>query len=249
MPILLRGLVDKRFVTNGYYSAVATSTPTAQDTVFCDDEDIAIKAGGDFILLVPRWQRLAYGTDGAFAAQSWRMTSASATFTGDVGNGNVIWLTKPAYFSNGGGEIMAVSSVVNDTTIVVRRLGLTDGRGVPPGGTSAQTGVEYAVPTLIPQIYEATRELERRLGIDANTVGRTVDDVRDLHDLQLATVLTVLIDRISTSLQSDAQSIWNNKLRNYSAELDDVLARLRVRWGPVGSIEPEESPFTMRFGR
>ena len=47
-------------------SAAAAATPvigTALATVYCTDEDVAVRAGGDFILLCPKWQSRAYGTD------------------------------------------------------------------------------------------------------------------------------------------------------------------------------------------
>lgn len=222
---------------------------TALETVFCNDEDIAIKAGGDFVLLTPQWQRLAYGTDGAFSAGSFTMTSATATFTGDLQDGNVIWLTKPVNYYHGG-ELLAVSSVPDDTSLVLRRVGIPDGVGVPPGGNSALTGVEYAVPTMMPQIEEATRELSRRLNIDPDVIGRTPQDIHDLHDLELATVLTVLINRMSSELQADAKSGWNVKLKNFKDEFDSVMSRLRLRWdtSTSGGV-PETSSVTMRWSR
>lgn len=224
------------------------SATTTLETIYCDDEDIAIKAGGDFMLLAPRWQRLAYGIDGAFAAQSFAMTSQTATFTDDVADGNVIWLTKPADYYRGG-EIFAISSVDDDNTITLRRLGTPDGVGLPPGGLAARAGVEFSVPTMMPQIIEATLELSRRLGIDANTIGRTPQDVRDLHDLQLATVLMVLVAQTAVMFQSDSKGGWSLKNQNHSAELESVLSRLRVRWGPSGSDDAETSAVTMRIGR
>src|SRR3954468_19888734 len=89
---------------------------------FCTDEDIVVKAGGDFINLCPRYQVRAYGNDGVIPANSFTMTSSSATFTDDVTDGNIILLTKPVTTFRTAGEIMVIDSVPTMTSVIVRRI-------------------------------------------------------------------------------------------------------------------------------
>lgn len=228
------------------------TTSAILTTTFATDEDIVVEAGGDFVLLTPTWQRLAYGTDGAFAAGSFTMTSATANFTGNLADGNVMWLTKPADTYRGG-ELLIVDSVASATSVVLRRVRAANGIGVPPaGGPGALAGVEYRSLTLFPQIEEATHEISRRFGVDPARIGRTPSDLADLRDLRTACVLMVMQTQLMGQLQADQNSGWNVKYRNYSQALEDVLARLHVRWlssaDGSGSADDTAS-VTMRWGR
>lgn len=211
-------------------------------TVYCTDEDIAVRAGGDFALLCPRWQKLAYGTDGALAANSFTLTSASASFTGDVTTGHVVWLKKPTSSFTGSGELLAVDSVPTSTSLVLRRLGLDSGIGQPPS-TSSVSSIEYVVQSLGPQIEEASFALNQAYRIDPAWSGRMPSDVYDLRDLRQACVLTVLMQRLQAEVQDKSDAAWALKLRTYATELAEVRSRLQLRWS-----QDDRRPATNWFG-
>ena len=57
------------------------AAPDLLTTVYATDENIAIRAGGDFAPLCPDWQKLASGSDGVFTAGSpWVLNSPSVDF-------------------------------------------------------------------------------------------------------------------------------------------------------------------------
>ena len=46
--------------------AAVSNLPDPTSPVYCTDEDLAVRAGGDWFLLCPAWQQMAAGTDGVF---------------------------------------------------------------------------------------------------------------------------------------------------------------------------------------
>jgi hypothetical protein len=82
--------------------------PSQLATVYATDESIAIRASGDFTTLSPDWQKLAYGTDGTFAAGSpWVLSSASVNFAvAGVTTSHVVLLRKPNSAFKGGGRAL-----------------------------------------------------------------------------------------------------------------------------------------------
>ena len=91
------------------------AAPDQLATVYATDENIAIRASGDFTMLCPDWQKLAYGTDGAFAAGApWVLTSASVDFAvAGVTTQHVVLLRKPSTVFKGSGELLAVDSAAD----------------------------------------------------------------------------------------------------------------------------------------
>jgi hypothetical protein len=224
------------------------STSSRLTTVYCTDEDIAVTAGGDYALLCPRWQKLASGTDGSITASTWVLNSASASFvTGGLASGHVVWLQKPVATFKGQGDLFAVSSVAA-TALTLRRVGLATGVGQYPV-TATTSSIEYQVLTLDPQIEESSFEMNRRFNIDAGVTGRTPSDVYDLRDLRQATVLDVLVRRLTSEIQDTKDASWAFKLKSYRMALDTTLARLSIRWGSTGSTAPEMPQFRTRLVR
>src|SRR4029077_5216092 len=94
--------------------------------------------------------------------------------------------------------------------------------------------VVFTVNTLDPQIEEASFDLKRRFGIDELVAGRSSYWVYDLRDLRMATVLSVLLDRYTQETRSD-KGDFALKIGRIRQQLDDVLGRVQVRWGPTGT--------------
>jgi hypothetical protein len=218
-------------------------------TVYATDENIAVRASGDFAMLCPDWQKLAFGTDGTFAAGSpWVLTSASVNFTAaGVSAQHVVLLSKPSTAFKGSGELLAVQSAT-DNAITLRRLGGSLNAGQPPAQAAGLTGVEFLIATLDPQIEEASFDLNRRFLIDPNLAGRTPSDIYDLRDLRQACVLTVLAQRYAAEVRG-SQGDFALKLAQVRQELSEVLPRLQLRWGPSGLDTPSTNWFSTRLVR
>lgn len=216
--------------------------------VYAADEHLAIRAGGDFATLVPEWQLLAEGVDGAFVDGSpWELVSPSADFeAGGIAPGHVVRLTKPTTAFRGSGHLLAVDSV-SGSSLTLRRIGWAAGAGKPPAPPDGLAGVAFSVPTLGPQVEEASFDLNRRFGIDPRTPGRSPESLLDLRDLRAACVLSVLLTRYLFESRGD-RGDFPRKADMLRAELSDLLARLSVRWA-IGEPERRTSRFTTRLER
>jgi hypothetical protein len=225
------------------------AAPDQLATVYATDENIAIRASGDFSMLCPDWQKLAHAADGVFAAGlPWVLTSASVDFAdAGVTAQHVVLLRKPNTVFKGGGELLAIDSATHNG-IVLRRLGTSLNLGQPPAPTVGLTGVEFLIATLDPQIEEATFDLNRRFSIDPNIAGRMSGDVYDLRDLRQACVLTVLAQRYAAETRG-SEGDFALKLTQVKQELAEVLARLQIRWGPSGTNAQSTNWFSTRIVR
>jgi hypothetical protein len=223
--------------------------PDPLAVTYAADENIAIYASGDFAMLCPDWQKLAYGTDGAFnTGAPWLLTSASVNFAAaGVTGQHVVLLRKPASVFKGSGELLAVDSATNQG-VVLRRLGAGLNTGQPPGPPAGVTGVEFLIATLDPQIEEASFDLNRRFWIDPNIAGRTPGDIYDLRDLRQACVLTVLAQRYAAETRGN-QGDFALKLTQVKQDLSEVLARLTLRWGQSGTDRNSTNWFSTRIVR
>jgi hypothetical protein len=225
------------------------SAPAQLSTVYATDENIAIRASGDFAVLCPDWQKLAYGTDGAFLADGpWVLNSASVNFAAaGVTAQHVVLLRKPSTSFRGSGELLAVDSATS-STVVLRRLGSALNVGQPPAPAAGLAGVEFLIATLDPQIEEASFELNRKLMIDPSIAGRAPSDVYDLRDLRQACVLTVLAQRYAAEVRGN-QGDFALKLAQARQELTELFARLQLRWGPTGTDACATNWFSTRIVR
>ena len=60
---------------------LSATLPTTTTPLFACDENVAVRAGGDFLVLTPPWQVGSAGCDGIFAANvPWVLTSALVNF-------------------------------------------------------------------------------------------------------------------------------------------------------------------------
>lgn len=224
---------------------------------YCTDEALAVRAGGDFLRLVPRDQDRASGTDGYFeTATPWVLRSTAvpfATYGVEAGNVVALWGAAPARGSSSAaftrfGEkdsptLFAVDSV-SGSTLSLRRKGEASGIGQPPGTADGITAVEFRVITLAPQIEDASYEINQRYAIDPALTARTPGDLYDARELRSATVLTVLWKAcLAASRQPDDE--WAKKALCHKVELDEVLARLSVHWAETTARYQRP---TTRFG-
>lgn len=226
-----------------------SSLPEQTSPVYATDEDVAVRAGGDYVALCPPWQQMALGFDGAFAAGSpWTLTSASVDFQANgVAPNQVVHLTQPKTQFPGGGALLAIDSV-SGNSVVLRRLHQDLSIGQPPGPAAGLGGVAFAVHTLFPQIEEASFDLKRRYGIDENMFDRSSNWMYDERDLRIATVLQVLHDRYTAETRGD-KGDFALKIARIKNQLDEVLSRVQVRWGPMGNSASPSTVFSCKITR
>jgi hypothetical protein len=226
-----------------------SNLPAQTYPVYCSDEDIAVRAGGDWFLLAPSWQQMAAGADGYFSNDSpWILNSTAVNFQANsVAPNQVVQLSAPKANFPGGGVLLAIDSV-SGTSITLRRLHKDLSVGQPPAPAAGLTGVTFTINTLDPQIEEASFDIKRRFGIDENIGFRTSSWVYDLRDLRIATVLTVLHDRYAQEARSD-KGDWARKIGLINSELQTVLDRVQVRWGPLGNSAEPSTLFSCKISR
>ena len=218
-------------------------------SAYATDEDIAIRVPADFLALCPKDQVAAAGLDGVFLPDDpWTLRSPTINFTeAGVSPGQVVRLTGKAGFGVQG-DLYAVERV-GPGGLTLRQKGQAPGAGRPP---AVGSGVEFVIRTLIPQIQQATADLNCRFGIDEAVVGRWSTDHRNPRGLLDATVLTVLARQyLDQSRQfagrSDEPEDWyGTKARMIKAELAELLDRLNLRWS--GGAEDNQASPTTRFG-
>jgi len=231
--------------------AISTALPGQTAPLYCTDEDILIRAGGDWAILCPPWQLMASGSDGVFSSGTpWVLTSTSANFqTNGVIANQVIQLTGPKNAFPGGGQFLAIDSV-SGSSITLRRPHQDLNVGQPPGGTGL-AGVLFTIATLGPQIEEATYDIKRRFAIDDTTgtnVNRQSAWIYDQRELRIATVLSVLYDRYTFEARTK-EGDFAAKISRIRQQLDDCLARVQVRWGPFGNSAEPSTLFATKLSR
>ena len=130
----------------------------------------------------------------------------------------------------------------------MRRLHKDLNVGNPPGPAAGLTGITFAINTLDPQTEEASFDIKRRFGIDENIPGRTTTWVYDLEDLRMATVLTVLRERYQMETRTD-RGDFKRKAEIINIELQLILDRVQVRWGPLGNSAEPATLFSCKVSR
>lgn len=226
-----------------------SSLPEQTAPIYATDEDVAVRCGGDFVILCPPWQQMAQGSDGAFQPGApWVLTSASVDFQANgVMPNQVVWLTQPKSQFPGTGALLAIDSVAGNA-LTLRRLHQDLGVGQPPAPAAGLSAVTFTVNTLFPQIEEASFDLKRRFAIDENVFDRSSSWMYDIRDLRIATVLQVLLDRYTAEARTD-QGDFALKLTRIRAQLESVIARVQVRWGPLGNSASPSTVFDCRITR
>jgi hypothetical protein len=218
--------------------------------VYAADENLAVRAAGDFTVLCPEWQQLAAGADGVISSGDlWTLTSATANFTaGGVRAQHVVLLSAPKSAFRGGGQLLAVDSVPSAGSVTLRRLGGATGVGQPPSPPGGLTGVQFLIATLDPQIEEESFSLNQIYAIDPDRPGRRPLDTADLRVLRWACVLGVLFKRYMAESREE-RGDFPMKARLIKDELDDVYDRLTVRWTTATIGQDTTNRFTTRLVR
>jgi hypothetical protein len=226
-----------------------SNLPVQTSPVYCTDEDIAVRAGGDYFLLAPAWQQMAAGTDGVITGGSpWVLTSAAQVnfATNNVSPNQVVQLSAPKTNFPGSGQFLAVDSV-SGASITLRRLHQDLNVGQPPA-LAGVTGVTFTINTLGPQIEEASWDIKQRFGIDENVFYRSSSYIYVLRELRIATVLNVLKQRYAAEVRVE-RGDWSYKFNLIRSELDQTLDRIRVLWGQFGNSAEPSTVFNTKICR
>lgn len=235
--------------------AAATTTTTGiapalngLGVVYCTDENIALRAWGDYTALCPASQKLAYGSDGVIGpSDRWTLSSATADFDGyGVVPGNVVLLKAGNTFASNG-ELFAINSVA-EGRVTLRRLGHAANVGAPPAPVAGLTGITFSVLTFGPQIDIASYDANHFFGVDVISPTKSPAQLYDQRELQSYVVLGVLKWAYAILAKAKAED-YALKFEQVSAELDSLTARLTIRWGARGDDAPPTSIFSCRARR
>ncbi|RUL89603.1 hypothetical protein [Tautonia sociabilis] len=197
---------------------------------YATDEDVALTASDDLGTLFPADQVLASGLDGAFSPADRRtLTSASVDFAAaGIASGHVVRLVGPPEFFRTPGTLLGVSAS-SSGSLTLRRLGLEAGAPIaPPEGL---TGVEFVSTTLAPQLSQASRELDRILGLDPPSPGSPPLDADASEALRDAVVLLVLARRYAAMAREEGDT-FATRARLFREEFEALVTRL----SSIGSI-------------
>jgi hypothetical protein len=216
--------------------------------VYATDEDIAVRAYGDFAALVPKDAILAQGTDGVFSSGDlWTLNSASNNFaTQGIKVSHVVQLSGPAPYK-GSGRLFAVGAV-NGDAITLRVIGKADGIGSPPSPAGGLTGVSFVIRTFDPQLEDASFQINQQFGIDPNWPQAAPTLIYDLRVLRQTAALTVLVRAYTTDTRSK-DGDFARKIGELKQALSDTKAILQIRWNQATNIPPPTSLYSTRIVR
>ncbi|WP_422932045.1 hypothetical protein [Singulisphaera sp. PoT] len=223
--------------------------PSFLSTVYATDEDIAVRAQGDFWALCPASQQLAAATDGYFDGGSpWTLNSLSIDFgAAGVQPGSIVLLTQPKGLFKGAGQMLAVDAA-SGHSLTLRRIGQASGVGQPPAPIGGLITVQFEIRTLGPQIECASYDINQQYGIDPLIAVRAPSWVYDRRQLRQAAILTVLHRQYLSETRTD-QGDWKLKLAAVKVELDDAIDRINLKWGPLGQASPPVGRLSKKISR
>lgn len=230
---------------------------TPLTTVYATSEDVAVRAAGDFLKLVPKDQVLASGTDGTLSASDpWVLTSVAVDFFGNgVRPGDVVALSgtrstpAAAKFGQENDPTLFAVDAVTGHALTLRRKGMPAGVGQPPGDIDL-AGVRFEVLTLFPQIERASyQEINERYAIDPSLSWRAPGDLYDARQLRDVTVLAVL-EALYADQARQGDDVYAKKAMMAHGKLDSEISRMSLRWqAALSGDQPTSSPFSMRMVR
>lgn len=221
---------------------------TRLETIYATDEDLFIVGGADWSVIVPRSNRMAAGTDGAFAAgEPWDLSSASNDFEAQgVTAGMMVELKGPTTAYNPP-QFLAVETVDGDT-ITLRRPGSPTGEGLGPGPALGIGSVVFLIHSLKPQIENAAFHLNEAFAVDPSLANRKPSDIYDQRIFRRLTALWVLYQQYANLTRTKAGD-FSDKVAYYRHEYDQCLATATLRWGSSGNDQPPTTRFGMRLTR
>lgn len=205
----------------------------AQVTTYCTDADILVHAKKDFAMLAPADQIIARGTDGVIdPASPWVLTSATEDFGAyGVRAGHVVQLSGPAFKRE---PEWFEAPTVSGHSITLARTSFASGiTGRPPTGTAGASGITFMIPTLFPQIENASHRLNILFGIDAIR-GILVSDLYDQRDLRDSAVYYTLAEvyRSAAKSGSEQEDTFLAKSHQYAQKFEEVTSALTLRIRP-----------------
>jgi hypothetical protein len=218
-------------------------------TVYATDEDLFIRAVGDWATLAPAANALASAADGVFSiADPWTLISSSTNFAAaGVKPQHIVQLTAPRTIYKGVGDFLVVDSV-DVNSVVLRRVRNVSRTGFAPGPANGVTGVVFYISSLDPQIEQESYTLNQRYAIDPSTPGRAPSDAKDLRVLRDACVFATLQKRYLFESRDDVGD-FAIKARLLAQELGDVEARLNLRWNSAVIGQDQTNMFFTRVER
>lgn len=231
------------------YILTATGTATDPDTwdgYFATDADVAAAvASEDYGRIAPANQAVAEGTDGVIPAGGFTLTSAENPSFANRGviPGMVLRVRDSGV---GTADLFAISDV-DGGTLTLRRIGLGDGEGEPPGEVAGLTAISFDVLTFRRQLEVATEWLSSLTGQEP---GSTTIPTRMLH----ATVAKVASDaygRIGDTFTPGTHGggPWQLKAAKHRADLNAELSLIRVKVEEAATAAGVTNPKLPQIGR
>ncbi len=226
--------------------ALARMAPSWLSTVYATDEDISIRASGDYAELVPDHQLVIRITDGSLMSiNPWVITSATANFIGaGCQPGQVVHIIpNDANVYGADGDDFAVDAVMLNS-LTLRRIGMASGSGQRPGHGNL-TQIKLSIHTFGPQIEDVSFDLNQMFAIDPQSQFWGPANLYNQRQLRQACVLMVLNRQYKTGLRSK-DSDWAAKAMGTKTDLENVVQRLSVGWGKNNQAD---LPATRQNGR
>jgi hypothetical protein len=228
-------------------------------TVYATDEDVAVRATGDYMVVCPEDQKVASGTDGVIdPAGPWQFTSATGNFTTrGLAPGHVIRLgggmadAKPVREVFGAtGDLFIVDTVDTDTQLTLRRIRQPSGLGMPPG-VAVLSGIPFKVLTFAPQIEENSYDINKRFQVDPTLPFRSADSLFDIRELRQLAVLGTLKWAYFNAWRNSQQDAYLAKGKVARDDYCELRDRLVLHWtASSGSGQQSPTtPFSTRLSR
>lgn len=217
-----------------------------------DAQIAGIYCAGDFALLAPRCEAVASGADGAIAAASFALTSATPFAARGVQPGHVLVISHGTRIDpkTGKSESKAVSDTLPvlaaaDGGLTLGRFGYQPGQGALPAGvteTTGVTGLSYHVASMLTQIQAEYANVCRQLGIASSA------DLLNNLDVQKITALEVLRD-LYNEQSRDGKDDWASKRDDADGQIKSLLESLRMTYSDSTTLSrrPQSAPLLDDF--
>lgn len=212
-------------VTGGGGSPLPPPSANPWADVYATDEDLAIVAPSDYQNLTQGWRSytIAYGADGAMAAGSWVLTSATNNFYQQgVAKGHLVSLRPASGQLLGASELFYAVESSSTSQVWLRPVGQDYGAGVPPSLAGSLTGLKFECHTLLPLLEEASRQVDGRL----SGIATAADYPDRFQRAAICWALCDLYTSKSRQVRGDEQSDWAVKARSYCQEKESLIASL-----------------------
>jgi hypothetical protein len=198
---------------------------STSNNAYATDEDIALITPADVGLVFPADQVIVVADDGSFdPSDRWTLQSATVNFL-DAGlaPGHVIRLVGPSERFRTPGLLLGIASVASNA-VTLRRIGMETGSGAPVSPPEGLSGVEFIASTLGPQLSQASRELDRILGLDPAAPVPPADSAGALRDA----VVRLVLARRYAMIAREGDVALLSRAGLLRAEFDELARRLTL---------------------